>query len=165
MRKISNTLRIEELEKLTAFLIESDLKPQVSDENLDLARRLNSLKNELIEYERLKNLENVYSVWFDDVNNELEIFDTINKKEYLISKDFLDNSSYLYENGFECSILIDVEDEIEEIEDLISYQGFTEDKGLMRLNLRISKDNPEKFNLVCNELIRTYEEYKKGKVA
>jgi len=180
MRKISNLLRVEELEKLASLVINDE----------DLQRRLNILKNDLIEYEKLENLKNVYDVYFYDYNNELVIFDNVNKKEYLISKDFLDDSSYLYENGIECDILTDIEDEIEEIEDLISGQGFTEDKNLMSLNLRelyrldekkitfsfvdnnvfgvgryISKDNPEKFNLICKEFIRAYEKYQNEKAA
>jgi len=180
MRKITNLLRIEELEKLASLVVNDQ----------DLQRRLNILKDELIEHERLENLKNVYDVWFDDINDELEIFDNINKKEYQISKDFLDDSSYSYENGIECTILTDIEDEIEDIEDNISYQGFTEDKNLMKLNLRelynlddkridfafvdnnvfgvgryISKDNPEKFNLVCQEFINAYKEYKNENVA
>jgi len=58
MRKISNLLRVEELEKLASLVINDE----------DLQRRLNILKNELIEYERLENLKNVYDVYFYDYN-------------------------------------------------------------------------------------------------
>jgi len=180
MKKVTNLLRVEELEKLASLVVNDQ----------DLQNRLNILKDSLIEYEKLEDLKNLYDVSFDWCDDELVIFDNVNKKEYLISKDFLDDSSYLYENGIECDILIDIEDEIEEIENLISGQGFTEDKNLMSLNLRelyrldekkitfsfvdnnvfgvgryISKDNPEKFNLVCQEFINAYEKYKKEKIA
>jgi len=180
MRKISNVLRVEELEKLASLVVNDQ----------DLQNRLNILKDSLIEYEKLEDLKNLYDVSFDYDSEELIIFDNINKEEYLISKDFLDDSLYLYENGIECTILTDIENEIYDLENIFIPEAKEKDKNLMKLNLRelyklddkrinfafvdnnvfgvgryISKDNPKKFNLICKEFINAYKKYKSENVA
>jgi|GEM_PF-1599179 len=179
MRKISNILRVEELEILVSL---------VSD-NEDLQRRLNILKDEIIELDRLENLKSVYDVSFDDYNDELVIYDSLNGEEYRINRDFLENGN-LYKDGCEYRVIIDINEEIYLLESCLFSQNDRRDKELIRYDLAslynleaediefvfmdsaswnnqkyISKNDIERFNEFCEDLIETYEEYKNENVA
>jgi len=177
MRKISNILRVEELEKLASLVVNDQ----------DLQNRLNILKDSLIEYEKLEDLKNLYDVSFNWCDYELVIFDNRKNEEYRINSDFLDEA-YLYTTSER--IIWNIKDEIYLLEDCLNSETDEQRKELIRFDLNslykldnddidfcfldpfawnnqkyISKNNIERFNELCEDLIISYKDYKDEKIA
>lgn len=174
-------------EELTAILIlvvenKNSAKLQKSSnlsymESINLGNKIDTIIEDMKKAEWLESQKRNYDIEFDYGTQEMVIQDNINDIEYRIDSNLVDDGKIAQ------YYIVNTESEADELEEYMIPEARTEsDRELMREDLEtlrntdeeyvfgnygtngfISKEKDiEEFNKVCQEIIDSFNEYKKG---
>lgn len=176
------TFTKEELIAITILVVENknSAKLQKSSnlsymESINLGNKIDKMLEEIKQAEWQESLKGNYDIEFDYCTQEIVIQDNLNSIEYRIDSNLVDDGLIAP------YYVVDRDNEISELERMITEARTESDRELMREDLEtlqnsddeyvfgnygtngfITKEDIEEFNRICQELIESFTSYKNG---